>query len=209
MRPKISFAITTHNEGQYIQDLLSQLVPFCADSGDEIVVVDDNSDDETTRTILEANSSTGTIQLYKHQLSNNFADHKNYLNSKCTGDYIFQIDADETVNEEFLEMIHILLETYPEIELFYVPRVNIVQGLTDEDIAKWRWNVNTLGWINFPDYQTRLYKNKEGIQWAGKVHETIVGALTYVLLPEEERCCLYHTKTIDRQRAQNEFYEHM
>jgi len=52
MTPLISFAITTHNEGEYIRDLLDQLVPHCEQTGDEIVVVDDNSTDVLTQNLL-------------------------------------------------------------------------------------------------------------------------------------------------------------
>lgn len=138
----ISFAITTHNEGEYIQNLLSQLVPFCEQTGDEIVVVDDYSTDEFTVALLDAYATGGEIKLIKHALSNNFAEHKNFLTEQCSGDYIFQVDADETLHTNLLTYIHDLIEHNPQIDLFAIPRVNVVTGLTDEDIAKWGWQVS-------------------------------------------------------------------
>jgi glycosyltransferase involved in cell wall biosynthesis len=204
---KISFAITVKDEGEYVSDLLNQLVPFCDETGDEIVVVDDNSTDEYTLSILESHSSIGAISLYKHELNNDFATHKNFLNSKCLGDYIFQIDADETLHPNLLKYLHDILGYNADIDLFMVPRVNVVNGLTDEDIQRWGWSVNEFGWVMFPDYQTRIYKNSENIKWEGKVHERITGHKTQTMLPAEEEWAIYHIKDILRQREQNNFYQ--
>lgn len=203
---KISFAITTHNEGEYIQTLFDQIIPYCEKTGDEIVVLDDNSTDEFTSQILYTYSDQDKISLHHHSLNNNFAEHKNYLNALCNGEYIFQIDADETLYPNLLTYLHDIVENNTEVDLFVVPRVNIVTGLTDEDIQKWNWNVNELGWIQWPDYQTRLYRNTPAIRWEGKVHERIVGYKTMAPLPAEEEWAISHIKEIDRQRKQNEFY---
>jgi glycosyltransferase involved in cell wall biosynthesis len=204
---KISFAITVKDEGEYISDLLNQLVPYCDETGDEIVVVDDNSTDEYTLSVLESHHSLEAISLYQHELNNDFATHKNFLNSKCTGDYIFQIDADETLHPTLLKYLHDVLEYNADIDLFMVPRVNVVNGLTDEDIQRWGWNVNEFGWVMFPDYQTRIYRNKESIKWEGKVHERITGHKLQTMLPAEEEWAMYHIKDIERQRKQNNFYQ--
>jgi len=202
----ISFAITTHNEGQYIQDLLDQLVPFCETSGDEIVVVDDFSTDPFTINVLEGYERAGSIKLHQHALNKDFAGHKNFLTEQCMGDYIFQIDADETFNPNLLTYLHDIVDNNG-IDLFLIPRVNVVNGLTDDDIKRWGWQVNEHGWVMFPDYQTRLYRNHVDIKWEGKVHERIVGHKTQAPLPAEEEWALYHIKDIDRQRKQNELYQ--
>jgi len=202
----ISFAITTHNEGQYIQDLLDQLVPFCEQTGDEIVVVDDNSTDPFTVNILEGYERSGGVKLFNHALDNDFAAHKNFLGEQCSGNYIFQIDADETFHSNLLTYLHDIVDNNTDIDLFLIPRVNVVNGLTDEDIKRWGWQVNEHGWVMFPDYQTRLYRNSPDIRWEGKVHERIVGFKTMAPLPAEEEWSLYHIKDIDRQRKQNDYY---
>jgi glycosyltransferase involved in cell wall biosynthesis len=206
MTPLISFAITTHNEGEYIRELLDQLVPHCEQTGDEIVVVDDNSTDVFTANLLYDYADKDKIELYQHELNNDFATHKNFLNSKCTGEYIFQVDADEKFHDNLLTYLHDIVDNNKNIDLFLIPRVNIVNGLTEEDIRRWGWRVNETGWVMFPDYQTRLYRNTEEIKWEGKVHERIVGYKTQAPLPDEEEWCLYHIKEIDRQRKQNDYY---
>lgn len=201
----ISFGVTTKNEGVYIQDLLNQLIPYCQTTGDEIVVVDDYSDDEFTRSILDANEALNNIKLFQHHLNNDFATHKNFLSEQCSGDYIFQVDADETFHPNLLTYLHDIVDNN-NIDLFLIPRVNVVTGLTDEDIRRWGWQVNEKGWVMFPDYQHRLFRNHVDIQWEGKVHERIVGHKTMAPLPAEEEWALYHIKDIERQRKQNDYY---
>lgn len=200
---KISYAILTHNEGEYIAELLTLLTTYKRDI-DEIVIVDDYSDDEKTKFIL--NDFKDSIILDYRTFDGDHTQ-KNYLNSKCTGDYILQLDADELVKSEFLEMLPELLEENQETDLFIMPRINTVEGLTEEYIKKWRWNVNEKGWINFPDWQMRLYRNCDWVKWDGLLHSKIEGHKTYVFLPAEELFCIIHPKQIDRQVAQNDLYD--
>ena len=200
---KISYAILTHNEGEYIAELLALLFTYKRDI-DEIVIVDDYSDDEKTKSILNDFKDLITLDYRTFD-----GDHtqKNYLNSKCTGDYILQLDADELVKPEFLEMLPALLEENNEIDLFIMPRINTVEGLTQEWIDKWRWNVNEKGWVNFPDWQMRLYRNCDWVKWDGLLHSKIKGHKTYVFLPTEELFCIIHPKQLERQVAQNNLYD--
>lgn len=200
---KISYAILTHNEGDYIAELLTLLSTYKRDI-DEIVIVDDYSDDERTKFILNDFKDLITLEYRTFD-----GDHtqKNYLNSLCTGDYILQLDADELVKPEFLEMLPELLEGNSETDLFIMPRINTVEGLTQEYIQKWRWNVNEKGWVNFPDWQMRLYRNCDWVKWDGLLHSKVEGHKTYVFLPTEELFCIIHPKQIDRQVAQNDLYD--
>jgi glycosyltransferase involved in cell wall biosynthesis len=203
---KISYAVLTHNEGEYIE----QILKFLSDNkglDDEIVVVDDYSSDPLSKGILEEYQDMGLIKLVKRELNNDFAGQKNYLTSLCTGDYIFQIDADELPSTFLMHNLSTILESNPELEVYLVPRINTVEGLTPEHIAKWNWNVNEQGWVNFPDYQWRIYKNDPKIKWVNKVHEKLDGFSTYNGFPTDAEYCLRHFKTIDRQERQNEFYD--
>jgi glycosyltransferase involved in cell wall biosynthesis len=203
---KISYAILTHNEGAYIEKLLSFLSSKKRDE-DEIVVVDDYSTDELTKAILEEHEAMGNVRLIKNELKNNFARQKNFLTTQCKGDYIFQIDADEMLSEELIENLPDILASNPENEVYLVPRINTVDGLTQEHVIKWGWNVDMNGFINFPDYQWRIYKNDPKIVWINKVHERLSGFKTYAALPEYMEYCILHHKTIDRQETQNNFYD--
>jgi len=204
---KISFAVTTHNEGECIERLLSQLQSYIEDNPDnEVVILDDFSDDSETSTIIEYYSNLSYMHLHKRQLNRNFGEHKSYLNSLCKGKYIFQIDADEYLSTELLDSLSDIIDGNSSVDLFFIPRVNVVEGLTDEHIDMWKWVVNDQGWVNFPDWQTRLYQNTPDIMWVGQVHERITGHSSYAVLPPEEKFSIIHIKDISTQETQNLFY---
>jgi hypothetical protein len=203
---KLSYAITVKDELIEIKELLGLLNRF-RDSGDEIVVVWDSHNG--SQVVLEYlySQKLEDFTLGQFYFQNNFSDLKNHLNSLCKGDYIFNIDADELPDESFFSVIKTVLSVNSEVDLFYVPRINTVEGLTEEHIQKWGWKLNENGWINFPDYQARLYKNIPDIKWTSDVHETVSGAVLRTILPATDMFCLRHHKKIDRQEKQNALYE--
>ena len=204
---KISYAIPVCNEHVEIEKLLSFLENK-VDKEDEIIVLfDNNNGSPAVEQYLRAKSVNPTFfQWYPYHFDGHFANMKNHLKSLCTGDWIFQIDADELPHESLITNLRPLLKLNPTTEMFLVPRVNTVEGLTQEHINQWRWNVNEKGWVNWPDYQTRIIQNGPKIKWQNKVHEQIVGISTKGALPMEEEWSLYHPKDIRKQEAQNNFY---
>ena len=199
---KVSYAVTVCNELTEIERLLSQLITQ-KHSEDEIVVLYDNNG---TKEVFDYLQTVEGIKLVWDNFDGHFADWKNKLNSLCTGDFIFQIDADEYLPDEFIELLHQVLEANPEVDLYYVPRINTVSGLTEKHIQKWGWRVKD-GRVNYPDYQTRIYRNNSDIKWKNKVHEVIEGYKQFTLLPEVDVLSLIHPKTIERQEKQNAYYE--
>jgi len=203
---KISYSILTHNE----TDSLIKLIDFIVDhkdDEDEIVILDDFSDNDDTKKILDATVSIYEIKFEQRHLLGDYAGQKNYLKNMCSGDYIFNIDADEIPSKWLMKNIKVILEANPDIDLYWVPRINTVEGLTPAHIERWRWSVNENGWINFPDYQGRIWKNRPNIRWKNKVHEVLEGFSSYTHLPQEKNFCFTHDKTIQKQEAQNEFYD--
>jgi len=201
----ISYCVTVSNEGAiYLDPLLKKLISHLT-VDDEIVVVDDFSTEESTIATLEKYS--GSINLYQHEFQGDFSAHKNFAKSKCTKQYIFFIDADENVNDTLLLTLKEILYNNNTVDMFLVPRVNVVVGITPEHIAKWGWRVNEAGHINYPDYQTRIIVNSPAIEWKNAVHEQLFGHETHAALPYETLdYCLLHIKNIDRQEKQNALY---
>jgi glycosyltransferase involved in cell wall biosynthesis len=177
------------------------------DDEDEIVILDDYSDNEDTVKILDAMVSIYEIKFEQRHLYEDFAGQKNYLRKMCSGEYIFNLDADEIPHKFLIENVKGILENNPEVDLFLVPRINIVEGLIEEHAKKWGWKINENGWINFPDWQGRVWKNRSSIRWTKVVHEMLSGYKEYSFLPAEEQFSLYHLKTIKKQEEQNAFYE--
>ena len=206
---KISYAITVCNEFVEIQKLLLFLKENKRPQ-DEIVILFDqrNGDKEVIDWLIKFNKYPN-IQTWRGYFEGDFADWKNQLTNYCCGDYIFQLDADELPHVNLITSLPEILKHNPKNEVFLVSRVNTVEGLTEEHINKWRWNVDKRGWVNFPDYQTRIWKKNEKIKWYGKVHERLIGYNTYTDLPPDEAYALHHPKTIDRQEKQNNLYEEL
>ena len=204
---KISYAITICNELVEIKRLIPVLLQHKREQDEIVILFDSSKEDLYVEDYLRAKSVNGAFSWHKGTFEGHFADWKNKLTSYCKGDYIFQIDADEIPNETLLINLPIIIENNPTNEVYLVPRVNTVEGLTEEHIAKWRWNVDNKGWVNYPDYQWRIWKNKPEIKWKNKVHEVLDGYKTYAPLPAQEELSLYHPKDIIRQEKQNAYYE--
>ena len=203
----ISYAITVHNEIDELTNLLNFLQLHIRKEDEIVIQYDETSvTDEVKEYVTLMDSMHENHIVVGFPLNKDFASFKNNLKSHCTKDFIFQVDADEIPHEFLVEYIGQVLDENP-VDIVFVPRVNTVEGLTDEHIKKWGWKVDEKGWVNFPDYQTRIYRNTEDVMWMNKVHERITGYNTFSNFPAEEQWSLYHPKKIDRQEKQNEFYE--
>ena len=201
---KISYGVTVCNELEEMQRLIPRLLEHKREE-DEIVVLQDIENQYQSLTeYLQKLKYEGKIKLEGARFDGHFANWKNRLKDLCTGDYIFQIDADELPTQDLLSDLPYIVGQN-NIDLFLVPRDNKVKGITEEHIKKWGWKVDILGRINFPDYHTRIYRNTPDIKWINKVHERIDGFKTYAALPHEY--FLHHIKTIERQERQNNYYE--
>ena len=205
---KISYGITVHNEADELNKLLEILI-HKTDEKDEIVICDDYSDDDTQFVLQSWSQQYGhakLIKIYQRKLDGDFSAQKNSVIENCDGDYIFHIDADEYPHENLLFNLKLILEVN-DVDLIWIPRVNTVEGITDEHCAKWGWRVTERGWVNYPDYQARIFRNSPDIRWRKPVHEHIWGCKTYAHLPPQEELSLYHHKKIDKQEQQNKLYE--
>ena len=203
---KISYAITVCNEFKEIQKLIPYLLENKRPDDEIVVLYDSKNGDEKIEEYLRAKSVNPSYSWHSGEFDGHFADWKNKLTDLCNGDYIFQIDADEIPNEELIQNIPAILEMN-EVDVILVPRVNLVDGLTDEYIKKWNWIVDDKGRVNWADPQWRLYKKSESIRWVNKVHEKIVGYDTVSNLPWVEELSLFHHKDIEKQIKQNDYYD--
>ena len=204
----VTYAITVCNELKEITKLIDYLQPRIKSEDEILIQYDEDSATEAVKQYLTIVSQIHkSIKVISFPLAGDFASYKNNLKNHANGIFIFQVDADEIPNEYLVENIHQLLEYNKDVDLFFVPRINTVEGLTDMHVKKWGWKLNEHGWVNFPDYQTRIYRRTSEIEWTGKVHERIIGYNTLSVLPTDEEYCLYHHKEIERQERQNNYYE--
>jgi len=206
---KITYAITVCNEFIEIQRLVGFLLQHKRLQDNIVILYDEANGDPEIENFLRSHSVNGEFSWHKAKFNKHFADWKNKLTSLCNGDYIFQIDADEIPAEDLIRHLPEIIELNPEMDIYLVPRVNTVEGLTATHVAKWGWKVNEEGWVNWPDFQWRIWKNLPEIKWVNKVHERLDGFKTYTALPDAEYFALYHPKTIEKQEKQNNLYDNL
>ena len=214
---KISYGITVYNEHKELDNLLYHLSKHIRDE-DEVVVTQDVSkvgtgvfepEFQALEKILEKyeyGNYFNNLKVTSFEFRKDFSALKNYTKEHCSGDFIFHIDADEIPNEILIKQLPQILEIN-DTDLVWVPRINIVNGITDWHLHHWHWRQTEQGWINFPDYQARIFRNTENIKWVREVHEHIDGAKTYSHLPPHEELTLMHEKDINRQEQQNRLYD--
>ena len=201
---KISYGITVHDEAEELSKLLDVLNKNMDDEDEIIVCID--GDDEIVEAVLGEYLSENEAIVYKRKLEGNFSEQKNSVIERASGDYIFHIDADEYPHELLITQLKQILEMNDGVDLVWIPRVNTIDGMRDEHIQRWGWRVTEKNWVNYPDYQARVFKNHKDIRWTRPLHEYITGCKTYSHLPPHEELSLYHPKTIEKQEKQNLFY---
>ena len=143
------------NESRELYSLVNFLLKVIDEEDNIHVVVD---------SLHKTDKVDKVIENFKHKISvferpfDTFYKNSCYHGEVATGDYTFLIDADEMPQEKLIANLkNIITET--EAEIFFIPRINIQPGITQSFIDYYKFNINEAGWINWPDYQGRLYKN--------------------------------------------------
>ena len=206
---KISYAVTVCNEHKELERLLNFLFKHKRPEDEVVVQYDKGNSTKEVWDVIEKfeNKPASEYVTTAFSLNKNFAAYKNNLTTVCKGEWILQIDADEIPTEYLIQALPYLIEANPDVEAYWVPRVNTVAGITDEHVQKWGWKIDDEGKVNWPDFQMRLYKRSEDISWVKPVHEQLTGYKRFTNLPADVKYALYHPKNIGRQEKQNAFYE--
>jgi glycosyltransferase involved in cell wall biosynthesis len=183
----ISVAIITKNEEKNILDCLESAL-----WADEIIIVDDNSDDRTIEVIK--NLSNKKIKIYSKALDGDFASQRNYALSKATKKWVLFLDADERITNELREEINaFLIENVKSSNLngFFIKRKDFMWGK--------ELNHGETGGIKL----LRFSKKDSGI-WKGKVHEVweVEGNISEM----ENNLIHFPHQTIDEFLSEINFY---
>ena len=202
---KISYGITVCKELTEIQRLVSFLLENKRLEDDIVITYDSKNGSKEVEEYLRAKSVNAEFNWHPFEFDRDYAKLKNFTKKMCSGDYIFHIDADEYPNEVLIKQLPQILEIN-DVDLVWIPRVNTVDGFTEEDVKRWGWKVTEKGWVNYPDYQARVFRNTDSIMWVRPLHEYISGCKTYAHLPPHEELSLYHPKTKEKQEEQNLYY---
>ncbi len=156
----ISAVIITKNEERNIGRCLESLLVTFGPVVDEVIVVDSFSKDQT-ETICKKYGV-----YFIQEKWNGYATTKNLANQKATCDYIFSIDADESLSEELSQAL-LQLKKEGLCGIYSFNRLSNYCG---------RW-IRHLGW--YPDRAIRLFPRASG-KWVGLVHEYIVFSENFI-----------------------------
>lgn len=203
---KISYQILCKNEDNSLKLLLEFLTQNKREE-DEINVCRDSLG-ENPQTLKIINGFKDQINFFEREITHTIHSQKNWLATQASGDYLFYLDADELLHEPFIKSLPKILESNPDTDIYFLPRINIVEGISSEYIKQRNWQVNEKGWINFPDIQDRLFKHNKGI----KFHEIPHGRLEnkgkkYAILPYEEVYSIIHIKSFEKQTSDNNWHD--
>ncbi|EJR26354.1 MULTISPECIES: glycosyltransferase [Bacillus cereus group] len=145
----ISVNIITFNEERCIERCIKSIRGFA----DEIIVIDTGSTDKTINIIK---TLFPEVRLYHEPWCEDFSLHRNSLIKYSTGDWIFQIDADELLQgdqadlKDFLRVFH----NFPLPSLIVSPKI------INHDNSE----------LNFTK---RIFRKKDNLQYFGLIHEEL------------------------------------
>lgn len=147
----ISAVLITFNEEKRLEPALRSLEGIAS----EIIIVDAQSSDGTLKIAKKY-----TDKVFRRKWTN-FADQKNFANSKASFTWILSLDADERLSPELGQEILELKEGEPQCSGFSMPRQVFYLG---------RW-IHHSGW--YPDRKIRLFRQDKA-HWQGEyVHEKL------------------------------------
>ena len=207
MSVRLSYAVLLYNERETFTKLVEQL--YRHPHSFEIRVVLDGGDPEM-RTLLESYAKThSNFYFYERALNKNFSAQRNFIGAQCQGQYIVRLDADELMPVYFLENSDEILDMFDrkQIDVVRMPRINDVGlSVSDEVKKRERIEVNDRGWANFPDMQTKIYKNTPDMKWIYSVQEHLMGWSEIYDFPPKEQYAIWHHKPAEKLVHSNSFY---
>jgi tetratricopeptide (TPR) repeat protein len=175
-RPSISVCMIVKDEERFIANCLKSI----KDIADEIIIIDTGSQDNTINI-----AKRYTDRIYFHPWKDNYSEARNHYFEYATGDWIFQVDADE---ELLREDIPALLKAvkYPDIDLIMVQIVSFLDKGKSQ-------SSNNLG---------RLFRNNGVIHYEGRIHEKLVGYKKPVIFPVR---LSHYGYDLDEDSSKNKF----
>lgn len=138
---------------------LPRALSWGKDIFDEQIVVDTGSNDNTV--VIAEKLGAKVVHF---QWIDDFSAARNFAISKCTGDWIFFLDADEYFKDEDVQLLRPLIE-------------KIDGNYAAEKDKKRCYNVVETPWVNLSDNnvsrQVRIFRNVPYLHYVGVLHEQL------------------------------------
>tara|TARA_B100001113_G_scaffold143957_1_gene117818 strand:+ start:144 stop:803 length:660 start_codon:yes stop_codon:yes gene_type:complete len=194
---KITYSIQVCNESRELYSLINFLLKVIDEEDNIQVIVDSLHKTDKVDKVIEHFKEK--INVFERPFDT-FYKNSCYHGEVAMGEYTFLIDADEMPQEKLITNLkNIITET--EAEIFFIPRINIHPGMTQSHIDRYKFNVNEAGWINWPDYQGRLYKNCESVTWTDELHTKLTGSTKIQGIVAKPELALWHIKSMEKQES--------
>lgn len=192
---RLTYSIQVCNESRELFSLLNFMIKMRSGNDDIDVVVDSKNKTEKVQKVLEHFKKH--IRIFERPFDN-FKSNSQFHADKARGDFTFLIDADEMPQETLIKNIKKVIQQ-TGAEIIFIPRINIHPGLTSDFIRWSEFNVNEMGWINWPDYQGRIWKKCDYIKWSDEVHTKLIGTDKVVKLQPNPQVSMWHIKSMEKQ----------
>lgn len=141
----ITYAITVCDELLEITKLMNFLHPQVREEDEILIQYDANNVDQDVLNFLNVfNDLHENVKITGYALNGDFGKFKSNLREHSNKEYIVSIDADEIPNKYLIQGLPQILRDNSEIDMFFVPRINTVEGITEEHVKKWGWSVTKL-----------------------------------------------------------------
>ena len=161
----ITLCMIVKNEEQRLAGLLEQATRAV----DEVIIVDTGSTDDTAETARRCGA-----KVYAFNWTDNFADARNYSLSKAASEWIFILDADESLQpDDFAALRELIRDTRADGFSFETRNYSQESGqegwrpVQEEDAMARSFP----GWL--PSEKVRLFRNAPSIKFEGAVHELV------------------------------------
>ena len=191
-RPEQNYSVCmiTYNDEECVRDTMENVAPYITD---DFVITDGGSTDKTLDIINEYD-----VNLIHRKWADNFEIQKNNSLDAANQEWRVWIDADETYEPIFWNQLcwYIRDANSRSVDCVNVPRINTVDGVTTEFAEQNSWNLSYFNWVNYPDYQQRIFKAH--CKFAGRTHERIINVKKDAALVGVH---CKHPKTLERQKA--------
>ncbi|OGK43306.1 hypothetical protein A3B40_02330 [Candidatus Roizmanbacteria bacterium RIFCSPLOWO2_01_FULL_37_16] len=177
---KLTAIILTKNEEKNIERCLKS-VDFC----DEVIVVDDFSEDKTVELVnkvFKVHKVDKDYKVFQRKLNNDFAMQRNFAMEKASGEWVLFIDADEEVTQELKnEISRVILNSFLRAQDYsLIQDLNQIPNQVRNDIGAYYLKRRDFWWgreLNYGETSKvrqvgliRLIRKNSG-KWEGKVHE--------------------------------------